>query len=87
MLYADGELPQPAARSELGRRCRLSFVKVAEFQRRGVVHFHALIRLDGPGDDFAASRPGLDAGDLAAAIVEAAARSDTSSTCRPGRWR
>ncbi|NAZ80802.1 replication initiation protein [Kineococcus sp. R8] len=27
---------------------RVSFAKVAEFQRRGVVHFHALIRLDGP---------------------------------------
>jgi hypothetical protein len=28
-------------------RVRLSFGKVAEYQRRGVVHFHALIRLDG----------------------------------------
>ncbi len=36
--------------AEFGRRCRLSFVKVAEFQRRAVVHFHALIRLDGPDD-------------------------------------
>ncbi|MFC7342107.1 replication initiator [Saccharopolyspora griseoalba] len=27
---------------------RLSFAKVAEFQRRGVIHFHAVIRLDGP---------------------------------------
>ncbi|MFG1941593.1 replication initiator [Nonomuraea sp. NPDC048826] len=27
---------------------RLSFAKVAEYQRRGVVHFHAVIRLDGP---------------------------------------
>ena len=26
---------------------RLQFAKVAEFQRRGVVHFHAIIRLDG----------------------------------------
>lgn len=30
-----------------GVRVRLSFAKVAEYQRRGVVHFHALIRLDG----------------------------------------
>jgi hypothetical protein len=58
---------------ELTERCRLSFVKVAEFQRRGVVHFHALIRLDGPGDDFAAPRLGLAAAELATAIVEAAA--------------
>src|SRR5690606_41465834 len=27
---------------------RLSFAKLAEYQRRGVVHFHAVIRLDGP---------------------------------------
>ncbi|MFD7117539.1 replication initiator [Streptomyces sp. NPDC059922] len=27
---------------------RLSFAKVTEFQRRGAVHFHAVIRLDGP---------------------------------------
>ena len=26
---------------------RVSYVKVAEFQRRGVVHFHLLWRLDG----------------------------------------
>ena len=28
------------------------YAKVAEFQRRGVVHFHAILRLDGPGDDY-----------------------------------
>ena len=27
---------------------RVSFAKVAEYQRRGVVHFHAVIRIDGP---------------------------------------
>ena len=27
---------------------RLSYAKVAEYQRRGVVHFHAIVRLDGP---------------------------------------
>jgi hypothetical protein len=61
----------PAA--ELNRRCRLSFVKVAEFQRRAVVHFHALIRLDGPGEDYTPPRVPVDAGELAAAIGEAAA--------------
>ncbi len=30
-----------------GGRVRVSFGKVAEYQRRGVVHYHALIRLDG----------------------------------------
>jgi hypothetical protein len=27
---------------------RLSYAKVAEYQRRGLVHFHAVVRLDGP---------------------------------------
>ncbi|WP_405811308.1 replication initiation protein [Streptomyces sp. NBC_00210] len=27
---------------------RVSFAKVAEYQRRGAIHFHAVIRLDGP---------------------------------------
>ncbi len=29
-------------------QARLSYAKVAEYQHRGVVHFHAIIRLDGP---------------------------------------
>jgi hypothetical protein len=58
--------------TEFGRRCRVSFVKVAEYQRRAVVHFHALIRLDGP-DDFTRPAVGLGATDLADAVREAAA--------------
>ncbi|MEU9891672.1 replication initiator [Sphaerisporangium sp. NPDC051011] len=34
---------------ELGEHLVISFAKVAEYQRRGVVHLHAVIRLDGPG--------------------------------------
>jgi hypothetical protein len=30
-----------------GVRVKLSYVKVAEFQRRGLIHFHAIFRLDG----------------------------------------
>ncbi|MFB9833813.1 replication initiator [Actinoallomurus acaciae] len=33
---------------ELGQVLKVSFAKVAEYQRRGIVHFHAIIRLDGP---------------------------------------
>ncbi|MFI8854076.1 replication initiator [Streptomyces sp. NPDC053499] len=33
---------------ELPERARVSFAKVAEYQKRGAVHFHAVIRLDGP---------------------------------------
>jgi hypothetical protein len=34
-----------------GARVRVSYAKVAEFQARGVVHFHAIFRLDGHDPD------------------------------------
>jgi hypothetical protein len=36
------------SRTELRTRLRVSFAKVAEYQARGLVHFHVVIRLDGP---------------------------------------
>lgn len=36
------------SRREAARQVRMAFAKVAEFQARGVVHFHAIVRLDGP---------------------------------------
>ncbi|MEC3975943.1 replication initiator [Amycolatopsis sp. H20-H5] len=33
---------------EFSEQARLSYGKVAEYQRRGLVHFHAIVRLDGP---------------------------------------
>jgi hypothetical protein len=36
--------------AELRRLVRISFAKVAEYQRRGAVHFHAIIRLDAATD-------------------------------------
>jgi hypothetical protein len=38
----------------LAAAVRVSYAKVAEYQRRGVVHFHAVIRLDGPDGPIAA---------------------------------
>ncbi|MFF3938315.1 replication initiator [Streptomyces phaeofaciens] len=35
-------------RTELRDCLKVSYAKVAEYQRRGAVHFHAVIRLDGP---------------------------------------
>src|SRR6185312_14405053 len=54
---------------------RLSYAKVAEYQRRGLVHFHAVVRLD--GDDGPADPPpaGLDLTALQAAIIDAATAS------------
>ncbi|MER7928471.1 replication initiator [Streptomyces sp. NPDC096057] len=34
--------------TRLGEYLKVSFAKVAEYQKRGAVHFHAVIRLDGP---------------------------------------
>ncbi|MFF4784203.1 replication initiator [Streptomyces griseorubiginosus] len=44
---------QIASRAGIGRSAlrdclKVSYAKVAEYQRRGAVHFHAVIRLDGP---------------------------------------
>jgi hypothetical protein len=38
-------------RTAFGKLAKVSFAKVAEYQARGVVHFHAVIRLDGRGPD------------------------------------
>ncbi|MGW3850892.1 replication initiator protein RepSA [Streptomyces fagopyri] len=35
-------------RGELSDHLRVSYGKVAEFQKRGALHFHAVLRLDGP---------------------------------------
>jgi hypothetical protein len=36
-------------RWQIRRLVRVEYVKVAEYQARGVVHFHVVVRLDGPG--------------------------------------
>ncbi|WP_093944629.1 replication initiator [Actinoalloteichus hoggarensis] len=52
---------------------RLSFAKVAEYQRRGLVHFHAVIRLDGP-DGAVDPSPSWATTDLLTTAVREAAR-------------
>ncbi|MGC4999126.1 replication initiator protein RepSA [Streptomyces sp. DT195] len=51
---------------------RVSFGKVAEYQKRGAVHFHAVIRFDGP-DGPATPPPHWATGDLLDAAIRAAA--------------
>jgi hypothetical protein len=53
---------------ELSRHVRLNYLKVAEFQRRGLAHFHVVLRLDGPGEPFSAPPPELTTGLLASII-------------------
>ncbi len=57
---------------EASRKLRLSYVKVVEFQRRGSVHLHALVRVDVRGDELGESPEGIDADMLAAALRIAA---------------
>ncbi|MBO0865709.1 MAG: hypothetical protein J2P16_11635, partial [Mycobacterium sp.] len=75
-------------RSTLREHARLSFAKVAEFQRRGIVHFHAILRLDGPAT---ANKPypfptvDLDTGDLAELVRAAAGKVRVDAVpVRPG---
>ena len=49
------------------------FVKVAEYQARGVVHFHAVIRLDSSGDGYWPPPPDITVDLLGEVIVQAAA--------------
>lgn len=58
----------------LRETCRVSFGKVAEFQKRGAVHFHAVVRLDGPDGPEASPPAWATVALLDAAIRAAAAR-------------
>ncbi|MFJ5020132.1 replication initiator protein RepSA [Streptomyces goshikiensis] len=63
-------LTQKAAREQ----SRVSFGKVAEYQKRGAVHFHAVIRFDGPGGPDTPPPPWATLDLLTDAIRAAAAR-------------
>jgi hypothetical protein len=68
---------------------RLSFGKVAEMQRRGVVHYHVIVRLDGINPDCPGAivppPPALELLDLMTAIAEAAASTRFTSPGHPHR--
>ncbi|WP_199431664.1 replication initiator [Qaidamihabitans albus] len=64
-------------------QARLSYGKVAEYQRRGLVHFHAIVRLDGP-EGPADPAPSWAHPDLLDDAVLAAAGAVTVTTTRPG---
>ena len=57
--------------AEAERELRVSYAKVAEFQARGLVHFHAVVRLDG-ADAHEAPRRVVSTSLLCVAIAEAA---------------
>ena len=73
--YLPRHLARLAGLTPAGLRdlARVRYVKVAEYQARGVIHYHALIRLDAPGDTYQPPPPGLDTALLCQAITDAAA--------------
>ena len=79
-LRALGNLAGLSVRS-VSKQVRLSYVKVVEFQERGSVHVHGVIRLDGIGERLVAP-PGAFSAELLAAALELAAR--RVSAPRPG---
>ncbi|MEU4495457.1 replication initiator protein RepSA [Streptomyces sp. NPDC023998] len=88
-----------AARAGLTQRAladqlRLSYGKVAEFQKRGAIHFHAVIRLDGPDGPDSPPPSWATVAVLTDSIRAAVAHTYTTITvpaaahqpCRPFRW-
>ena len=67
---------------DLASAVRLSYSKVAEYQRRGLVHFHAAIRLDGP-EGAASAPPAWATKEALAVAIRAAGRSASVETVRP----
>jgi hypothetical protein len=68
---------------------RLSFLKVVEFQRRGLAHFHVVVRADGPEGPDTAPPVWLQADVLARAVTDVAASVSVPSAVAPGlryRW-
>ncbi|MEH1011725.1 replication initiator [Micromonospora sp. CPCC 206060] len=81
------QVTSPSGKARLVSPVRLSHGKAAEFQARGAVHFHALIRLDGvdPDDPAAIVPPpaGFTPADLDDAIRYAAAHVDFTTPAHP----
>ncbi|WP_405643240.1 replication initiator [Streptomyces sp. NBC_00019] len=70
--------------ARIGEHLRMSFAKVTEYQRRGAVHFHAVIRLDGPDGPTTPPPTWASAELLGAAVRSAAASVEVSMPYVPG---
>ncbi|MFI9767367.1 replication initiator [Streptomyces sp. NPDC052415] len=73
-IYLRREVAKRAGLTQRAFRhhARLSFAKVAEYQKRGAVHFHAVIRLDGP-DGGDTTPPSWASAELLSDAIKAAA--------------
>ena len=78
--------------SELRKLARLSYIKVVEFQRRGLVHLHVVVRADGAAGPAEPPPPWLGSAVLARAVEGAVANSVVAvpgvpnSALRRARW-
>jgi len=72
-------ITQKALRSAV----RIRFVKVAEYQARGIVHFHAIIRLDAVGADYQPPPARFTASLLCDAIRQATTAVRLTVSCGP----
>ncbi|MFF0061730.1 replication initiator [Streptomyces sp. NPDC005279] len=70
---------------DFAQYARVSFAKVAEYQRRGAIHFHAVIRLDGPDGGDTPPPAWATAELLADAIRAAATAADVPGPVLNGR--
>jgi hypothetical protein len=69
--------------AELRRLVRISFAKVAEYQRRGAVHFHAIIRLDAATDCGCPACVAPPPGGFTAELLERAIRQTATTVSVP----
>jgi len=69
--------------AELRALVRISFAKVAEYQKRGAVHFHAIIRLDAAIDCACPSCMAPPPSEFTADLLEAAARQAAGTVAVP----
>ncbi|GAB3479397.1 replication initiator [Amycolatopsis cihanbeyliensis] len=71
---------------DLRHHLRVSYSKVAEYQRRGLIHFHAVVRLDGP-EGPADPAPAWATSDLLETAIAAAVPAVRVETARPDGTR
>ena len=76
---------RPDPRKALREQLAVRYVKVTEYQARGVVHFHAVIRLDQQGDTYQPPDPSWTADLLCEAIGQAAAAVVLAVAPEPGQ--
>ena len=71
---------------DFNQHARLSYLKVAEFQRRGLVHFHVVLRADGAGETFSPPPSWLTSGLLSDCLIEVVSKFSITTPNGEVRW-